>query len=44
MGNDKTTADPIVNDPKADAVPIADLADIERVVGRLGSWDTVFIS
>jgi hypothetical protein len=42
--NDKTTADPIVNDPKADTIPVADFTDIERVVGQLGRWDTVFIS
>jgi hypothetical protein len=35
--NDETTADPIVNDPKADTISVADLADIERVVGGRGA-------
>ena len=44
MRDDKTSADPIVNDPKADTISGADLADIERVAGRLGRWNAVFIS
>jgi len=44
MRNDKSTADPIVNDPKADTISVTDLADIERVVGRSGRRDTVLIS
>jgi len=44
MRNDKSTADPIVNDPKADTISVADLADIERVVGRSGRRDTVLIN
>jgi len=43
-GAQKTTADPIVNGPKADTISVTDLADIERVVGRSGRRDTVLIS
>jgi hypothetical protein len=31
--NDKTTADPIVNHPKADTISVADLTDVKHVVG-----------
>jgi hypothetical protein len=42
--NDKTTADPIVNHPKADTISVADLTDVKHVVGRLWRRDTVFLS
>jgi hypothetical protein len=39
MRADKTSADPIVNDPKADTISVKDLADIERVAGRVGALE-----
>jgi hypothetical protein len=41
-GAQKTTADPIVNDPKADTIPVADQTDVERVVGAVGGAGSVY--
>ena len=38
------TTNPVVNDPEADAISVADLANIECVVRRSGWRDAVFVS
>lgn len=44
LRRDESATNPVVNHPKADAIPVADLLDIEGVVGRLWCRDAVFIS
>jgi len=42
-GND-ATSNPVMNDPEADAVSVADLSNIEGVIRRSRRRDAVFVS
>src|ERR1700687_4800877 len=44
LRGDDSAADPIMDDPQADAIPLSYLTDVEGVIGRPWSRDAMFVS